>query len=77
MKLAEYAKAATAFLLAAYTGYQAARLGSSPGGEGVVLDEWVGIAVTGLLVGSGVWFVPNADPPSALLPGAHERLVNR
>ena len=29
MKLAEYAKAATAFILAAYTGYQAARDDSS------------------------------------------------
>jgi hypothetical protein len=77
MKLAEYAKAATAFLLAAYTGYQAARLGSSPGGEGVVLDEWVGIAVTALLVSFGVWAVPNTPAPVALLPGAHERLVGR
>lgn len=77
MKLAEYSKAVTAFLLAAYTGYQAARLGSSPGGEGVVLDEWVGIVVTGLLVGFGVWAVPNAAAPLPLLPGAHERLVNR
>jgi len=77
MKLAEYAKAATAFLLTAYTGYQAARLGSSPGGEGIVVDEWVGIVVTGLVVGFGVWFVPNTPAPLALLPGAHERLVNR
>jgi hypothetical protein len=77
MKLSDYAKAATAFLLTAYTGYQAARLGTSPAGEGVSLDEWVGIVVTGLLVGFGVWAVPNTPAPVAPLPGAHERLVGR
>jgi hypothetical protein len=75
LRLSQYAKAATAFLLTAYTGYQSARLGSSPAGEGVSVDEWVGIIVTGLLVGFGVWAVPNT--PAPLLPGAHERLVGR
>lgn len=80
MKLSDYAKAATALLLAAYTGYQSARLGSSPGGEGVTVDEWVGIVVTALMLGFGVWFVPNTNvpvTPATTFPGAHERLVGR
>lgn len=60
MKLAEYAKAATAVLVVAYSTYQAARLGSSPGGEAVTVDEWIGVAVTGLVAGFAVWLVPNA-----------------
>jgi NO-binding membrane sensor protein with MHYT domain len=66
-KLSEYAKAAAAFLLAAYTGYQAARLASSPAGEGVTVDEWIGLAVTAVTLGFGVWAVPNAakSPPTS------------
>lgn len=60
-KLAEYAKAAVALLLAAYASYQAARLGSSPGGEGVTVDEWISTIVTAVTLGFGVWFVPNDD----------------
>mgnify|MGYP003579740016 CR=1 FL=1 len=78
MKLSDYAKAATALLLAAYTGYQAARLGSSPAGEGVTVDEWIGIGVTALTLGFGVWFLPNTNAPTTTaVPGANERLVDR
>lgn len=64
MDLSKYAKAATGFLLTAYTAYQAARLGSSPAGETVTVDEWVGLAVTAALVGFGVWAVPNRQEPT-------------
>lgn len=58
-----YAKAIMAALVAAYALYQAATGQLSPGGEAVLVAEWVGIAVTGVTAGFAVWAVPNKRDP--------------
>lgn len=64
------AKALVGGLVAAYALYQVATGASSAGGETVVLNEWVGIGITGAIAGLGVWAVPNAPqpPPTSKAP---------
>lgn len=58
-KIGAYAKALAAFVVAAYTGYQGARLGISPAGESVTLEEWVGVIANAITMAFAVWAIPN------------------
>jgi hypothetical protein len=60
-----YTKAIAAALVAAYALYQTATGQASPGGEAVVVSEWVGVVVTGVTAGLAVWAVPNKQEPKA------------
>ena len=66
--LSKIAKAITAALGTAYALYQLARGVDSPAAAGITMDEWVGIAVTGAIIGFGVWLVPNETNPTTLPP---------
>lgn len=57
------AKAVIATLAAAYGIFEFATTMDSSGGETVTGNEWVRIAVTGILAGLAVWATPNSDKP--------------
>lgn len=67
----KYAKAIMALLVAAYALYSAATGSDTPGGAGVTLGEWVGVAAGGITAGLAVWAVPNkTDTPPPSPPSA-------
>lgn len=61
--MSKVAKAVVGGLIAAYALYQVATGADSAGGATVVLNEWVGIGVTGAIAGLGVWAIPNEPTP--------------
>lgn len=63
LALDRVAKAVVAGLTAAYGIYEFATMSESAGGVDVVGDEWVRVAVFGLLALVGTWAVPNKQDP--------------
>jgi hypothetical protein len=63
MRIDYYTKAIGAALGAGYALFNVATGDGSPAGAGVTLNEWVGIAVTVVLVGLATWALPNTLTP--------------
>ncbi|HEX6871669.1 MAG TPA: hypothetical protein VF163_11280 [Micromonosporaceae bacterium] len=59
MKPNEVAKAIAAGVIAGYTVLQIATGTGSPAGEGITLNEWIGIFAALVFSAAGVWAVPN------------------
>ncbi len=56
------AKALTAALVAGYAVFETVTMADSAGGESVVANEWVRVAVSTIIAGIAVWAIPNEKP---------------
>ena len=61
-KIAPYWKAIVGFVTPGVIAAVAAVQDGSPGGQGITMPEWVGIAAACVLTGGAVFAVPNKDP---------------